>query len=128
MRYTKARVEDSPGNSRSKVYSQDCGRRTVFSFRPDLTLMVSRDRRNLLEAGSDFRLRVKVKATSGLTSAYCQRVLDTLVRTMAEHEKIVSTNSVNVVRRILKTTINTQESYLRSQQRYRWRGASAQIL
>jgi hypothetical protein len=110
------------------MYSQDCGRRTVFSFQPDLTLMVSRDRRNLLEAGSDFRLRVKVKATSGLTSAYCQRVLDTLVRTMAEHEKIVSTNSVNVVRRILKITINTQESYLRSQQRYRRRGASAQIL
>ena len=72
-------------------------------------------------------------SSSGQTSKYCQqncqqRVLNILDKIVVEQGKVVSTNSIKAIISVLKTTRRTDESYLRSQQLYRWRGAEAPIV
>jgi hypothetical protein len=48
--------------------------------------------------------------------------LNILVRAVAEHEKVVSTNSVKIVINTLQAIRSAYYKYLSSQQLYRWRG------
>jgi hypothetical protein len=86
-----------------------------------VSLCVLRSKVQIRHASFDFSLRVLRRQTYlRIEIKYCQqncqqRVVTILVWAVAEHEKIVSTNSVKMIISTLKITRSTYESYLMSQ-------------